>query len=52
MLYCANFLHMMFSIPYQDFQVDPEIEDALSLLYILHGDHGAASGHAQRRMAG
>ncbi len=37
--YCANFLHMMFSIPYQQHQITPEIEDALNLIFILHGDH-------------
>jgi citrate synthase len=37
--YCANFLHMMFSLPYQQYIVSPEIEDALNLLFILHADH-------------
>jgi citrate synthase len=37
--YCANFLHMMFSIPYQQYIVTPEIEDALNLVFILHADH-------------
>jgi len=37
--YCANFLHMMFSIPYQQYIVTPEVEDALNLVFILHGDH-------------
>jgi citrate synthase len=37
--YCANFLHMMFSIPYRQYPVTPEIEDALNLLFILHADH-------------
>jgi citrate synthase len=37
--YCANFLHMMFSIPYRQYVVTPEIEDALNLLFILHADH-------------
>jgi citrate synthase len=37
--YCANFLHMMFSIPYKQYAVEPEIEDALNLLLILHADH-------------
>ncbi len=37
--YCANFLHMMFSMPYQEFEVDPDVEDALNLLFILHADH-------------
>jgi citrate synthase len=37
--YCANFLHMMFSIPYRQYLVRPEIEDALNLIFILHADH-------------
>ncbi|HLA85086.1 MAG TPA: citrate synthase [Thermoguttaceae bacterium] len=37
--YCANFLHMMFSIPYKQYVVKPEIEDALNLMFILHADH-------------
>ena len=39
MRYCANFLHMMFSLPYQQYVVAPEIEDALNLIFILHADH-------------
>jgi citrate synthase len=37
--YCANFLHMMFSLPYQQYIVTPEVEDALNLIFILHADH-------------
>ena len=37
--YCANFLHMMFSIPYRQYVVTREIEDALNLILILHADH-------------
>ena len=37
--YCANFLHMVFSLPYKQYIVSPEIEDALNLLFILHADH-------------
>jgi citrate synthase len=37
--YCANLLHMMFSIPYQQYVVTPQIEDALNLIFILHADH-------------
>jgi len=37
--YCANFLHMMFSIPYQQYVVTPEVEEALNLVFILHADH-------------
>ena len=39
MRYCANFLHMMFSLPYLQYSATPEIEDALNLLFILHADH-------------
>jgi citrate synthase len=37
--YCANFLHMMFSQPYRQYEVIPEVEDALNLVLILHADH-------------
>ncbi len=37
--YCGNFLHMMFSDPYQEFQVSPIVEKALNLFLILHADH-------------
>jgi len=37
--YCANFLHLMFSIPYQQYIIGPEIEDAMNLILILHADH-------------
>ncbi|MDO4586069.1 MAG: citrate synthase [Planctomycetia bacterium] len=37
--YCANFLHMMFSLPYRQFEVTTEMEDALNLILILHADH-------------
>jgi citrate synthase len=37
--YCQNFLHMMFSIPYQDYEPTPEVARALNLFLILHADH-------------
>ncbi|MEJ1238157.1 citrate synthase [Chryseolinea sp. T2] len=37
--YCARFLKMMFSLPAQEFEVDPIIADALDKLLILHADH-------------
>jgi len=37
--YCANFLHMMFSLPHRQYIVSPEVEDALNLIFILHADH-------------
>lgn len=50
--YCANFLHMMFSIPYQQFIVTPEIEDALNLVFILHGDHEQNCSTSTARVVG
>jgi citrate synthase len=37
--YCGNFLHMMFSDPYQEYEVSPVIDRALNLFLILHADH-------------
>lgn len=37
--YCGNFLHMMFSDPYQEYEVSPIIDKALNLFFILHADH-------------
>ncbi len=37
--YCANFLHMMFSDPYQEYIPSPVIEKALNLFLVLHADH-------------
>ncbi|MEO8471694.1 MAG: citrate synthase [Chryseolinea sp.] len=37
--YCGRFLKMMFSLPAEDYEVDPVISDALDKLLILHADH-------------
>jgi citrate synthase len=37
--YTANFLHMMFSSPYEDFEIKPEVVKALDLIFLLHADH-------------
>ena len=37
--YCENFLYMMFSMPTEDYRVDPVVVDALNKLLILHADH-------------
>jgi citrate synthase len=37
--YTANLLHMMFSLPYQDYDLKPEIVKALDLIFVLHADH-------------
>jgi citrate synthase len=37
--YVSNFLNMMFSVPAEDYEMDPEVVKALELLLILHADH-------------
>jgi citrate synthase len=37
--YTANFLHMLFSDVYQDYELRPEIVKALDTIFILHADH-------------
>jgi citrate synthase len=37
--YTANFLHMMFSDPYQDYELKDEVVKALDLIFLLHADH-------------
>ncbi|MEC9010918.1 MAG: citrate synthase [SAR324 cluster bacterium] len=37
--YCANFLNMMFAVPAEPYELDPEIESTLEMLLILHADH-------------
>ena len=37
--YVANFLHMMFSTPYEPYVATPEVVNALNLILLLHADH-------------
>ncbi|MCX6972264.1 MAG: citrate synthase [Verrucomicrobia bacterium] len=37
--YTANFLHMMFSMPYGDVDLEPEAVAALDQIFLLHADH-------------
>ncbi len=37
--YTANFLHMMFSNPFEDYELKPEVARALDLIFLLHADH-------------
>lgn len=37
--YTANLLHMMFSLPYKDYELRPEVVKALDLIFVLHADH-------------
>jgi citrate synthase len=37
--YCGNFLQMMYRVTEKSFKVDPVLEQALDVLFILHADH-------------
>jgi citrate synthase len=37
--YTENFLHMMFSLPGEDYDLNPEVVRALDLIFLLHADH-------------
>ena len=37
--YCANFLNMMYAVPAEDYDIDPELIKVMNLLLILHADH-------------
>jgi citrate synthase len=48
--YTANFLHMMFSLPYKDYDLKPEAVKALDLIFLLHADHEQNCSTATVRM--
>jgi citrate synthase len=50
--YSANFLRMMFSMPTEDFRVDPAISRALDRLFILHADHEQNCSTSTVRLVG
>ncbi len=50
--FCDNFLHMMFSEPYQDYQPVPEVSKALNLVLLLHADHEQNCSTSTVRMVG
>jgi citrate synthase len=50
--YCANFLHMMFAVPAEDYEVSPILEKALNQLLILHADHEQNCSTSTVRLVG
>ncbi len=50
--YCANFLHMMFAVPSEDYEVSPVLEKAVNQLLILHADHEQNCSTSTVRMVG
>ena len=50
--YTNNFLHMMFSLPYAEFEPPSEVVRALRLFLILHADHEQNCSTSTARMVG
>jgi citrate synthase len=50
--YCANMLHMFFSVPCEAYPVDPVVAKALDLLFVLHADHEQNASTSTVRLAG
>jgi citrate synthase len=50
--YCENFLKMMFAVPSEPFELDPDQVAALNLLLIVHADHEQNCSTSTVRMVG
>jgi len=50
--YAGNFLHMCFSVPAEDYVVDPILSKALDRIMMLHADHEQNASTSTVRLAG
>ena len=50
--YAENFLHMTFSVPTEDFIINPKIASAMDKFFILHADHEQNASTSTVRLAG
>jgi len=50
--YAANFLHMVFATPCEDYVVNPVLAKALDRIFILHADHEQNASTSTVRIAG
>jgi citrate synthase len=50
--YVENFLQMMFAVPSEPYQIDPDAVEALNLLLIVHADHEQNCSTSTVRMVG
>jgi citrate synthase len=50
--YTQDFLHMMFAVPTERFEISPVLDRALNLLLILHADHEQNCSTSTVRMVG
>ncbi|WP_419796773.1 MAG: citrate synthase [Terasakiella sp.] len=52
MRYAEDFLHMMFSVPCEDYKVSPVLAKAMDRILILHADHEQNASTSTVRLAG
>ena len=50
--YSANFLHMCFAVPCEEYAVDPALASAMRQFFLLHADHEQSASTATVRLAG
>ncbi len=50
--YCSNILQMFYSVPCEQYRIDPLAAQALDLLLILHADHEQNASTSTVRLAG
>ena len=50
--YAENFLHMCFSVPAEEYKVDPILARAMDRIFILHADHEQNASTSTVRLAG
>lgn len=50
--YAENFLHMMFSTPCEEYEIDPIVAKAMDIILILHADHEQNASTSTVRLAG
>lgn len=50
--YASNFLHMMFSVPTETYEINPVLSNAMDKILILHADHEQNASTSTVRLAG
>ncbi len=50
--FSENFLHMMFSVPAEEYKVSPVLAKAMDLIFLLHADHEQNASTSTVRLAG
>ncbi|MCD7060932.1 citrate synthase [Pelagibacterium xiamenense] len=50
--YASNFLHMCFSVPAEEYKVDPVVAKAMDRIFTLHADHEQNASTSTVRLSG